>query len=1236
MKWRASLLAAIFCILSSGIIRAQEVHSTLRGIVSDATGAVVPDAAITVRNMDTGEFTNVRSNNNGEYSVPFLDPGRYEVTANRTGFKTYDHSGLVLETEQIVTENITLTVGEISETYTVSGQTPLIDTGDASTGQILTTEQVEDLPTNGGTPLGFARLEYGVVTKAKHSLGSASPVSNSTVDDFSLGGGNSSSNELLLNGVLNMQDGGRTAAFSPQLDSVDEIRVDVFGANTEYGDTSGGTVNMTTKGGSNQFHGSARWDYEDTGCSNVSGKFASRSANNCTWMSALPYQTPVGNNAPFGSHTNQLGGTIGGPVWIPHVFNGHNKLFFFYAYETYRGAPAAATTITSVPTAAERTGDFSALLPLASSTKTYQLYNPSIATGTQANYTRPAIAGNVFSNAGLSVSPIAQAYLKYVPLPNYNGVQTTADGEDNYFAYTPTLNDYRSHMGRMDWAIGGKDRLYGEAHRSRFLSSASDFFNTPLSGTISDTVYFGTQIDEVHQFTDTLFSEVRGSLTRTTTHSSLSSAGINPTSLGFPSYLAQDSTSLAIPRISFTDQTSPQAWSAAPGTPENYDALQLFGSVTKSWRAHTFLAGADIRAFKLSQIPTNSVNNYANGSFSFTNGKGNPVSASNTSNPAYFGSAFALFMLGIPSSGEEDINTPVQDNSFLQGFFVQDDWKMKSNLTISYGIRFEHETPVDESQNRMVNGFNTTAVNGVTAAAEANYTKAPNALLPAASFQPVGGAVYASANNRYAYSLAPVYYSPRVGIIWAPDFTQGKGVVRVGYGIYTNPYDDYNTGQTYGYNVANTYVPSANGGMTNNTLSNPFPTTAAANVAAVNPIAQPTGNTLGVNAQLGAKMVFYSPVIKVPYAERASLDLQYQIGNSIMVDLGYINNHAVHLTSSNTVDAIPLLPYLSHSPQYDVAVTNQMTGAAFKNGGPATTNVANPFKGLAGMTGTYATAALLAPYQYLQTYPQYLANNVTEQLIPNESSDYNALNARVAKTMGHGLTVNSVFEWSRQLGNQIQLNPGGPLSYGETSSDFPFHLAAYGTYLIPVGRGRQFFTNDNRIVDTFVGGWQFSPIYQFLSGNIISWGNAIYTGTGWNDFQNKQHDKSAVINGTPVFNTSVFNTLTCVNGGSTCQNDPTIAGYNPTVQPNAYNFRTFPQYLMRQDYTSNWDGNVQKNFDTWENVKVQLRLDVFNLLNRPQYNTPNVSPTSSLFGTDTGIYSGTTSRQFQLAAHVQF
>jgi hypothetical protein len=1232
----------LFLALCIGVtLHAQNSRGSISGQIADPTGAAVVGANVTVTNTDTGAVTNTISRQDGLYNAPGLLPGNYAIAVNAPGFKAFERKGIPLAVQQNATIHIKLEVGAASEVVTVTEAPPLIDTADASTGQILTAEEVKDLPSNGSSPLGFARIEYGVVAKGKHAGGNSRPIDNSTVDDFSLGGGNSASNELLLNGVNNMQDSSRTAGFSPNIDSVDAVRVDIFGANVMYGNTSGGTVNITTKSGTNQFHGSLREVYQAAGCSSQSGStFVSHSANNCSWMAGTPWSTRAGSSVPSATHFNQYSGSIGGPIWIPKVFDGHNKLFFFYGYEGWVGAQPPTATTGSVPTANERQGDFSDLLKISSG---YQLYNPYTPSGTQTKYTRTAIPNNCLtagssncaSSAGLTLSPIALAYLKMVPLPNIAG---TADGENNYFTFTPTNNDYHSHMGRMDYNISANDKLFGTAYRSKQLQNASNYFHNALTGTITDNIMAGVLLEEIHTFSPNIVMDTRGSLTRYDLTNSVSSQGVSPTSLGFPGYLAANSTALAIPVISFSDTTNPLSYSSAPrGSSgiENYDTVQFFSTLTWLHRTHSFVVGTDIRALKASYLkPSN-----ADGGFTF--GKGGQVTSGTSGSAQPFGSAFALFMLGIPSSGSQNIAGAFQYNSWLDSVFIQDDWRPKPNLTISYGIRLEHEIPVNESQNRIINGFNQTATNGITTAAEAAYAAKPGSMLAAASFLPVGGVTYASSDVRHPYHTAPLYWSPRIGISWSPEFLKGKGVVRLGFGIYNSPFNNYYQSQTYGYSATSTYVATNTSSFSDiGSLSDPFPTGVDTPSdtnpmpTAANPILQPTGNSLGLNTNLGSSIVFYPNHVKVPYSERISLDTQYQIGKTIMIDLGYIYNHQVHLSYSNDVGAASLLSYLSRSQYYDVYTTYKLNGSTY-TGGPASTNASNPFKGLSGMTGSLLTASTVAPSTYLRNFPQY--TGVTQQLIPGASSNYNALNARVVKTMGHGLTLNGVFEWSRLLGYFSQLNAGDSLvpGYGETTSDYPFHFSAYGTYELPFGKGREFF--HNKILDPAIGGWQISAIYQFLSGTPNSWGNVIYTGSGWKDFHNKQHS-SANVFGKPTFNTAAFDTRTCRSGATSCKNDPGLANYDPSIQPNSYNYRTFPQYLLRSDYTSNWDANVEKTFSAWERSKVEVRLDCFNLLNRPQYAAPNVSPISTLFATtsSSGVLSGTIARQFQISARITF
>ena len=1155
-------IAAIALLLTGGIASAQETRAILTGHVTDPTGAIIPGAKIAITDTDTGTVTNVVSNGAGDYTVPFLAPGPYQVSVTAPGFRTYIHKNLVLQTEQTVTENVKLVAGAQDQSVTVTAETPLIDMATASTGQTLTSEEVEDLPANGRSPLGFAHLEYGAVAKGKHAESQTTPFGNSTADDFSLGGGASASNELLLNGIPNMQDSSRLAGFSPELDSVDSVHVDEFSANAAMGDTSGGTVNITTKSGTNQFHGSLSEYYA-----------GSRP------LTAKPYFTVGGTSAPS-THFNQFGGTIGGPVTVPHLFSGKDRLFFFYAFEGYIGN-APATTITSVPTAAERNGDFSALLGVTTSD---QLYNPYSGVLSGTKVTRTAIANNCLvsstsctstattnTGAALAIDPAAKAYLALIPMPNYNGASTKADGENNFFASDPTTNNYKSNEGRIDLNVTHSNRLSLEGHQSNYVNGQSNIFNNVLSGTASRVVLWGGFLEDTHSFSSTLNLDARLGFSRSENTSNPSSIGTSPTSFGFPSYLAANSRALAIPGLTFTDSAPIPSLSANPGNVAYFDDIQFFGSLTKTWGHHTVKIGPDIRANKDSVLSPSA----ANGGFAFKSATGDVVTSGSSGAAQAFGGALAMFELGLPTSGSESISTAFQYNNWYIGSFVQDDWKILPNFTVSMGVRFEHETPVVESGNRMIAGFNPTATNAVTAAAIKAYTAAPNANLPVASFNPAGGLYYATSSNRNGYPTAPAYVSPRIGFAYSPPIANGTIAIRGGFGIYVNPFNDYNDGQAYGYSATSTFVPSLNAnGVPTSTLSDPFN-------PAVNQIVQPLGSSLGVNTNLGSGAIFFANV-KVPYTEKGSLDIEKQFGHSLLLEVGYITTHSVHLAYSNAISSTPLLPFLSHSQKADPVVTDQLTAT-----------VANPFYGLYP-TGTNTVALNTKPTisvaQLLQAYPQY--SSVTEQLVPGQNANFNAFLLKVGKRMSHGLQFDFNYEYSRNLGAQVQLNPGGPLSYEETTSDFPSHVTLTGIYQLPFGRGRKFM-NQSRLWDEVLGGYEVTTIYQYLSGTPLSFGNSVYTGN-FHDFQNSPHNTLG-----PSFNTSNFDKLAA-------------------DQPNAYNYRTFPQNLLRSDPNNNIDFSVLKNFSIGDHVVIQPRVDAFNALNHPQFSSANVSPTSLSFSYITG------------------
>jgi hypothetical protein len=279
-----------------------------------------------------------------------------------------------------------------------------------------------------------------------------------------------------------------------------------------------------------------------------------------------------------------------------------------------------------------------------------------------------------------------------------------------------------------------------------------------------------------------------------------------------------------------------------------------------------------------------------------------------------------------------------------------------------------------------------------------------------------------------------------------------------------------------------------------------------------------------------------------------------------------------------------------------------------------------------GSTTSINTAKTLSQSELLWPYSEY--TSVTQQLVPYASANYNALLVRLEKRMDNGLDLNVNYTYSRNLGAQSQLNTGGPLWYGETASDFPHSLHLTAIYQLPFGRGRRYLGDSPALVDEFLGGWELSSIYSFDSGTPYSWGNVIYNGN-WHDFNNNPHNAKGL-----AFNTAVFDTRTCQNGTTSCNNTVGSANYNPSVQPNAYNYRTFPLYALRADPTNNWDFSLLKNFRIHDRLQIQPRVDAFNAFNRVQFGAPNLSPTSSAFGTITSQQN--TNRQLQGGVHILF
>ena len=1200
-------VVALLCL--AAYASGQQTRATLTGLVTDPTGAVVPNAIIKIVNSETGATTLVKSNSRGSYTAPFLAPGVYAISVQMTGFKAYLHTGVELQVEATVTENIVLQIGSVTQSVLVTTATPLIDTANADTGQSLTPEEVQDLPNNGNSAFTLERDEYGVIPVGKYATAQLTPTSNSSANDFAVGGGQEASSEVLLNGVPDMESSSRQVSYLPSLDSVNTVHVDQFSANAALGDTIGGTVNITTKSGTNQLHGTLVEYY-----------------NGSRPFEALPYFTKPGATIAS-SHYNQPGATIGGPIVIPHLLNGHNRLFFFYAFEGYY-INSSSPTISSVPTQDERNGDFHTLLSAdGSSAQFYDpYYDPGVTStgyqtiGGKQYWIRAAIPNNCLTgttsycsangyspDTQLSLSPIAQAYLKLVPLPNYSGSSTKADGENNYINAPPTTQSYQSNMVRIDWNISDTDKIFGELHLSNYTEFNDNYYsNLAISGAYNHYQQPGGQIDNVKTFSPSLSLETRLGFQRYSDVAPPSTLGTSPTTFGFPGYIASNSVDLAVPYVTFSDGASIEPFSNQTNGYGYNDYLTGYVVLNKTLGRHSFKAGIDVRTWKksaFSPMDTNGLFTYSESKTSFLSESPN-YAADEIEQP--FGSSFALLDLGLPSSGTYQTTSKLQYDNWYTAYFLQDDWKARSNLTFSLGLRLDHETALIESNNRMVQTWHADEPNTTTNAATSTYGSQYSAdvtalasynssYLPAPSaLQATGATVYETPGNREPYHPALLYVSPRIGFAYAPARFNNKLVVRGGFAIVNQPFGaiTYPLTATTGYTQATSMVEtnsSVNGGYTPlTTWENPYPNTNSS-AANYNPIALLLGSSQGVDTFLGSSPLFY-PKVKVPYSEKFSLDIQKEFSNNWMAEIGLMHSLSVHNSLSENINNYPYTAYLDRTPN-----ANSASAEAVSN--DMAVKVANPFYGLfptfttssgAKVPNTTAlnTSSTIAVSSLALSYPEY--SSVNEYDIPQSTVKFNALTARLQKRMSNGLELNANFEYSRQLGTTEQIDPG-VLWYGETSSDFPIHLAVTPIYELPFGRGRQFMRNANKFLDSAFGGWKISAEYQYLSGQPLSWGNVNYQGN-FHDFNNHPHDTAG-----PSFNTANFDKVSA-------------------DQPGSWNYRTFPEYLLRSDPTNNFDFSTLKDFVIQERVILQFRVDAFNALNHAQMSTPNLTPTSSSFG----------------------
>ena len=657
VKTRALLpLITALLILAPFQSFAQQATGTIIGVVQDSTGSIVPNASVSLSHPATGNVRVVRTNERGEFTSAFMRIGEYTITAEAPGFKKRVVSGVVLQVDQTATVTLELEVGQVTESVEVTAAAPLLDTATSSLGQVIENRKILDLPLNGRNTFALGLLAGNTIPIT--GMGTNLP--------FVAGGGRYASNDVLLDGIdnntsINAGSIGRNGiAYTPSVDAVEEFKVKTNNFSAEFGRSAGAIISASLKSGTNDLRGSA-WEFVRNEKFDANNFFSN--------ANRVPRQ-------PF--KQNQYGLTLGGPVYVPKIYNGKNKTFFFFDYEATRRRTSASSSTLDIPPMSFRTGDFSSYAP--------RIYDPTARRiGPSGAVVSTPFPGNIIPQNQLNKSSLAIVGL--LPAPNAGAPGATAR---NYVRIAPRPYDNDQLDAKVDQRIGAKNTMFGRF--SWFNSSQPDpgSFDGFIGGG-SSTVNSGvsTVISDTHLFSPTLVNEIRGGYTR---HNS-SIYGVAQNGVGFAN---QNNIALfpfpvqGFPSIAFnySGQVNTQTQFTGIGGGDSNLAIentfQITDNLSMIRSSHTFKVGGDLRRYRFENI----------------NGGGQLIFGSifsSSSDAAGSGAPFADFLMGFVSGtqGGQLLDWSRQRDLYA-GFYFQDDWKASRRLTLNWGIRYELYTqPVD-------------------------------------------------------------------------------------------------------------------------------------------------------------------------------------------------------------------------------------------------------------------------------------------------------------------------------------------------------------------------------------------------------------------------------------------------------------------------------------------------------------------------------------------------------------
>jgi carboxypeptidase family protein/TonB-dependent receptor-like protein len=1161
----------------------QEVTANIVGTVTDPSGAPIAGADATATDTQRGTAWKAKTDATGTYNILRLPISTYDVKVTAAGFQTAERAAFTLQLNQTARVDVQMKVGQVSETIEVTSAEPLLQTESTEVSTDIDAHAVTSVPLAGRNYLQLGLLAPGTTTNNPKGINEPQNLDNGARPFIN--GNREQANQYFLDGILNSEDKNNETSYVPNVDAIQEFNIITQNASAEFGNYEGGVVSVSTKSGTNNFHGSVyeffRNDKLDANnAANGWSKGVTESENTAGHI--RPGHAADGSLLKPEFRYNEFGVTFGGPIV-------KNKLFFFADYQGLRDLNAGATGA-QLLTKSMRGGDFGQLCTqfggafdgggnCTGGTGATQLVDPL--------HGNAVVPFNNFANTPDTISGVASTlftkYGKYYPLPQIDNVA----GGNNYFYNTGNSINMDQGDLKIDYAMSDTDHIFGrwsQAHLRNPVFSGC-IFCAAGSAQGADQPMRNAVLNWSHVFSPHLLNEARFGFNAVQFNQNLvltSSLGNVGRDLGIAGANFELPGLLNI-NVTPAGSVAANADLGQLNLVQNFHTTQgqLNDNLAITSGRHSVKVG--FQFVRLRQDFEYNGNNGGLGSI--------PVSAQS-------GSALADLYLGLAAAaGSGGRDTYIKPGLFkhrgnIYAAYVQDNWHVTSNLTLNLGVRFEDHTPLIETQNRMVNfGLLTGTI----------YT--PDAKDGTAKF-----------SNRGLYNnyLGIGDWEPRLGFAWSPSFLGGKTVIRGGYAISSF----FEGGGTNEQLTMNPPLGIYNQHIVGGTLANGFPDAQALAAGCL---------TVNVNCYAGTRIRLTDQNFKPAMSQQWNLTIQHQLSNTLTLQLGYVGQHGTHLLNFE-----------------DLAqrVGLNASGKIAKPGEQIVSQRAGPYLGGGSVPCDNASLSTCGAAQSL-----YLADQngaLAGANMSNSNQRYDALQAVLQKRAGNGLQAQVAYTYSKCLSNSPGYFGTGWGSTGATSSggqpgpqniydprsdwgpcfyDQTHVLTSYVTYQLPVGRGKQFGKDMNPIMNAVIGNWEVGGIVSLHSGNALT----LNEFGGWGAFNGDPSNTNSIGPSTLSERPNCNGPIHVVNRrvAATASAPAYIQWFDPSnVSHPSKEFGTCSVGNIRGPRFANLDFSLNKNFVIAEGKQLQFRFEALNAFNHPVW-TFSGGPAGGSFDPGTPVVSTT-------------